>query len=427
MRIAVVGAGWAGLAAAMGATQRGRSGTLFEATRQPGGRARSLELALPDGGTATLDNGQHILIGAYRDTLAVMRQAGIDLRAVLHRMPLELRFPDGGGLAFPSWPAPLDAGWAILRARGWSWADRRSLLAHALRWQRAGFHCDPQASVGQLCKGLAPRVMQELIEPLCVAALNVPAERASATVFLRVLRDAMFGPAQSGWGASNLLIPKVDLGRLFPEAAVRWLAQHGAEVRLSARVGSLQPQAGGWRVDGETFDAVLLACPPWEAERLVAATGVPAGPWLQAVRGLAHEPIATVYVHGGPRLPLPMLALRSSTAAPAQFVFDRSQLGGPAGVLAFVASASQGDARTLESAVLAQAHALGWRVRPLKTVIEKRATFACTPGVVRPPASIAPGLWACGDYIEGPYPATIEGAVRAALEAVRALDAASPR
>lgn len=421
MRLAVVGAGWAGLAAAMAATRRGHAVTLFEATRQLGGRARSLDIALPGGGFATLDNGQHILIGAYRETLALMREAGVDPREVLHRMPLVLRFPDGGGLALPSWPAPLDAGWAILRARGWSWADKRSLLAHALRWQRAGFRCDPNLSVGQLCDGLADRVMQELVDPLCVAALNVPAERASAAVFLRVLRDALFGPAQSGWGASNLLIPKVDLGRLFPEAAARWLAQRGAQVRMAHRVMSVQPQARGWRVDGEAFDAVLLACPQWEAERLVSASGAPAGPWLQAVRGLAHEPIATVYVDSGPRLPLPMMALRCGPAAPAQFVFDRSQLGGPAGVLAFVVSASQGDARTLESAVQAQALALGWTVRLLKTVIEKRATFACTPGVVRPPMSVAPGLLACGDYVEGPYPATIEGAVRAGLAAVEAL------
>jgi hypothetical protein len=111
-----------------------------------------------------------------------------------------------------------------------------------------------------------------------------------------------------------------------------------------------------------------------------------------------------------------MLALHSGPEAPAQFVFDRSQLGGPPGLLAFVVSASEGDRETLEAQVLAQASGLGWNVRPLQTVVEKRATFACVPGLVRPPLAVAPRLWACGDYVEGPYPATIEGAVRSGLE-----------
>ena len=73
---------------------------------------------------------------------------------------------------------------------------------------------------------------------------------------------------------------------------------------------------------------------------------------------------------------------------------------------------------------MAQARALGWSVDPIKTVVEKRATFACTPGLRRPALQIAPGLLACGDYVEGPYPATLEGAVRAAQQAVQLLPAA---
>jgi hypothetical protein len=137
---------------------------------------------------------------------------------------------------------------------------------------------------------------------------------------------------------------------------------------------------------------------------------------------LRDEGIATIYATGGGRLALPLLALRSGTGAPAQFVFDRSQLGGPAGLWAFVVSASNGDQETLQRDVMAQAHALGWTsLEPLLTVIEKRATFACTPCLQRPPARIAPGLLACGDYVDGPYPSTLEGAVRSAIDAVAAL------
>lgn len=412
MRVAVIGAGWAGLAAAVAACDRGHAVSVFEAARVAGGRARTLAVRLPDGGEALLDNGQHILIGAYAETLKLMERVGVRPADVLLRLPLVLRFPDGDGLALPSWPAPLDVAAGILGARGWSWRDKLALLRVAGRWQRGGFRCAPTASVADLCAGLTPRVRDELIEPLCVAALNTPAARSSGEVFLRVIRDALFGRGHGGWGGSNLLLPRQELGRLFPDAAQAWLQAHGAQLRLGQRVQALQPAAAGWSLDGEPFDAVVLACPAPEAARLVDGH---AAAWAAQARALRHEAITTVYVTGGPRLPLPMLALRGGPRAPAQYVFDRAQLGGPPGLLAFVASASQGSREELEAGVLAQAAALGWKVEALQTVVEKRATFACEPGVQRPALRIAPGLWACGDYVEGPYPATLEGAVRSGL------------
>jgi squalene-associated FAD-dependent desaturase len=424
MKLAVIGAGWAGLAAAVAATRAGHNVTLLESSRVLGGRARSLPTTLPDGSTLALDNGQHILIGAYTATLQLMQETGIDPATVLLRLPLTLRFPGGDGLALPELPAPLDAAWGIARARGWSARDKASMLAAALRWQLARFQCDPLVTVTQLCSGVTPRVIEQLIEPLCISALNTPAVRSSGQVFLRVVRDALFGRGHGRWGGSNLLLPRVDLGRLFPLAAGQWLADRGARVVLGQRVQRIAARAAGWQVDGEAFDAVLLACPPSEAARLVrgAQADADVADWLARTEALTHEAIATVYASGGPRLPLPMLALHSSDGAPAQFVFDRSQLGGPAGLLAFVVSASPRDRDELQRQVLAQAAALGWHgLVPVQTVVERRATFACTPGLLRPSMQVAPGLLACGDYVDGPYPATIEGAVRSALSAAAAL------
>ena len=98
LRIAVVGAGWAGLAAAVRAVQAGHRVTVFEAARQVGGRARGLPLRLPDGRTVMVDNGQHILIGAYTESLRLMRTVGVDPDQALLRLPLVLRFADGSGL-----------------------------------------------------------------------------------------------------------------------------------------------------------------------------------------------------------------------------------------------------------------------------------------------------------------------------------------
>ena len=419
MKVAIVGAGWAGCAAAVEATRLGHQITVFEASRTAGGRARRV-MASVAGQPVALDNGQHILIGAYAETLRLIKELGVDESASFLRLPLTMQFPDGSGLKLPNWPAPLDAFAGILTAGGWSWADKLSLLKVALSWQLGGFACRAEASVSDLCRGLSPGAMASLIEPLCVSALNTPAERASGQVFLRVMRDALF--AQSG--GSNLLLPRVDLSTLLPDAALTWLAEKGGVQRLGVRVQAIRPVGTGWTVSGETFDRVVLACPPNEAARLVESSGVVAGTWLLQARSLQYEALSTVYVHAPQaRLRQPMLALPSSATEPAQFVFDRGQLGGPAGLLAFVISASNGESATLTEQVLKQAvrqlELAG--LQPVQTIVEKRATFACTPALQRPAAFVAPGLLACGDYIAGPYPATLEGAVRSGLEAVRSL------
>ena len=419
MKVAIIGAGWAGCAAAVEATRLDHAVTLFEASRTPGGRARRV-MATVAGQPALLDNGQHILIGAYAETLRLMADVGVDAEAALLRLPLTLRFPDGSGLQLPRWPAPLDAFAGILTARGWSWRDRFSLLKVALGWQLSGFECRPDQSVSDLCRDLTPGAMASLIEPLCVSALNTPAGRASGQVFLRVMRDALFARS----GGSNLLLPRIDLSALLPDAALAWLAAHASSPRLGTRVQTIALVAAGWHVDGEAFDCVVLACPPMEAARLVQGSGIAADAWIAQARGLRHEALTTVYVHApDARLRQPMLALPSNAAEPAQFVFDRAQLGGPAGLLAFVVSASSGDSAMLTRQVLAQAaRQLGLTaLQPVQTIVEKRATFACTPGLQRPADRIAAGLLACGDYVAGPYPATLEGAVRSGLAAARSL------
>lgn len=427
MKLAVIGAGWAGMAAAVQATRDGHQVTVFEAARILGGRARAVPGTLPDGREVLLDNGQHILIGAYTDTLRLMRDVGVDPQAALRREPLLLQFPDGGGLRLPHLPTPLDALVGIALAHGWPLRARWSLLREALRWQMAGFQCAPALSVAQLCQRLAPPVLQELIEPLCVSALNTPATQASAQVFLRVLQDALFGIP----GGSHLLLPRQDLTALFPAAAASWLQQHGATVQAGTRVTQLRATDAHWQLDGQPFDAVLLAASASESARLLVESA-PTAPdliassmraWAATASALRYEAITTVYAWGhDAALAAPMLALRCTPEAPAQFVFDRGQLGGPAGLLAFVVSASNAERDVLQGQVLQQAGAqLGLALQAVQTVVEKRATFACTPGLQRPPQAIAPGLLACGDYVAGPYPATLEGAVRSGLQAVARL------
>lgn len=405
-RFAIVGGGWAGISAAVALADTGHDITVFEMAPQLGGRARSVA------GEPPYDNGQHILIGAYRDSLALMRQLGVDPEAVLKRLPLALPYPGEPGLRLPPGSPLIAFTRGVLAHRGWPLSARLGLLLAAGGWLARGFRCDVRLSVAELCAGLPAAVKRDLVEPLCVAALNTPAPQASAQVFLRVLKDALF----SGPGSADLLLPRRPLSELLAGPATTWL---GERLRLATRVQKIEP---GWRVDGEAFDGVVLACTSVEAARLTADL---APAWSATAGALGFEPIVTVYLQSpGSALPSPMLALREGPDSPAQFVFDHGQLGGAPGRFAFVVS---GAAPWVErggcaEAVLAQAQReLTWAKPPVvdKVLTEKRATFACTPGLARPAAQIAPGLWAAGDYIAGPYPATLEGAVRAGTAAAQ--------
>lgn len=419
-RVAVIGAGWAGLAAAVEATRRGHDVALYEMAAQPGGRARSVAIDA----TTTLDNGQHILIGAYTQALALMRAVGVEPERVLLRRPLELLYPDGTGLRMPRGPVHLAFAWAVLRARGWSLAQRGALLARAATWLRHGMRNPGVQTVDDLCAGLPARIREDLIDPLCIAALNTPASEASATVFLRVLSDALFG----GRGHSDLLLPRTSLSALLPEPALRWLIRQGADCQLGRRVGQLARDGAGWRVDDQAFDAVVLASSAVEAARLVASVNPS---WSRSAAALRYEPIATLYLRrGAAPCASPMVALRSAAEAPAQFAFDLERLGSHAGIVAFVVSGARKwldhGMPALVDAVQRQAlrdlpGSFGGGATLVHAAMERRATFACTPELQRPPMAIASGLYAAGDHVQGPYPATLEGAVRSGLDAARAI------
>ena len=413
-QLTIVGAGWAGLAAAVAATQAGWHVQLFEASNIAGGRARSLQQSFAG---KPLDNGQHVLIGAYSQTLALMRTVGLNPHKLLKRIPLDLRFADGQGLSLPNWPLPLNMITGLSRARGWTLQDKTSLVQTAWGWHRARFECDLTWTVAQLCdaSGLSSRVMTQLIEPLCLSALNTPVNHASAKVFLRVLHDALLG----GSGSSDLLVPRVDLGALLPDACLQWLSTRGTDIHLGTRVSAAQVAALQHAATADR--AVLIACPPWEAARLTADI---APMWAFACAELTYTAIATVYLHckdvGFNGLARPMMALHSHAQAPAQFVFDKGALSEQHGLLAAVVSACTTErddvTKQVHDQVCEQLKLLN--VEIVQTVVEKRATLACTPMLDRPEPLVAKGLWACGDYICGPYPSTLEGAVRSGQQVV---------
>ncbi|MDI9333586.1 MAG: FAD-dependent oxidoreductase [Cytophagales bacterium] len=387
-RVAIIGAGWAGLAAAVRAVQAGHQVTVFESSRSLGGRARAVEVTLPSGERVTLDNGQHVLLGAYRETLDLMQTVGADLTGVLTRLPVKL---------------------ATLQTQHWTVFDYVSLARVLVGWCLRGFSCPQGTTVLALSQSASPRVMKDVIESLCLSALNTAPAAASGQVFLRVLKDAFLSKsyvyAGGKYASFDMLIPSVDLGSIFPSLASSWLQGKGARVRLGERVASLQALQS-------EFDHVVVATPPWEAARLLRDV---APDWAASVERLLYRAIATVYAQAPAdfELPKPMLALPSDAEHPAQFVFARREASG---LLAFVVSDAKGERETLEQRVLAQGEAkLGVALRAVSTIVEKRATLACTAPTKRPAKLVLAGLSVVGDYVDGPYPSTLEGAVRSAL------------
>lgn len=434
--VAVVGGGWAGCAAAVELAGKGARVTLFESSRTLGGRARGVEMQ-----GRLLDNGQHILLGAYKETLRLLTRVGVDPKRALLRLPLQMRYPPASrALDFlaPRLPAPWHMIVALVRATGLARQDKKALAQFftAARW--LGWRFDQDVSVSVLLEryGQTPRLARLMWHPLCLAALNTPPERASANVFMATLRDSL----GAGRAASDMLIPRLELSALFPQAAARYIDTHGGAVRSGAKVGALSRLPNGWELQcgGETggmFDAVVLATPPSASAALLAPLKGAAALAAQ-LDAFEYEPIATCYLQyeAGLRLPLPFCALLDEPAAQrfGQFAFDRGQLDpGQAGLLAVVISAAS-EAATLDQDTLAQAVAaqladafadprLG---APLwsRVITEKRATFACTPGLARPGnLTSLPGLVLAGDYTASDYPATLESAVRSGQAAAKAI------
>lgn len=311
-RYAVIGGGWAGLSAAVTLVRAGHHVSLYEAARHPGGRARSVEWQTGDGRRLMIDNGQHILLGAYHQTQEVMESIGIAPHSVFHRLPMRLETHGSAKfrLGMPQLPPPFHLFGALVAARGLSWADRAAAIRLGRSLKRDGWRARPDQTVAEWldAHGQTPRLRKYVWEPLGIAALNTPPQIASAEIFLNVLRDSL-GAARSD---SEMLIPKVDLGSVFPEPAVRFISERGATY-LGRRVTGLMPSEDGIQIFLDhnrrsedvpgiphgSFDGAVLAVsaehvPPilQNAEEQHRTFSAP----IRRCRGLSWQPIMTIYL-----------------------------------------------------------------------------------------------------------------------------------
>jgi squalene-associated FAD-dependent desaturase len=430
----VVGAGWAGLTAAVGLTATGWQVDLLDAAPRAGGRARAVEVRFGAARVA-VDNGQHLLIGAYRDTLALLARVGVDASSVLSRTPLRLRGPGGLDLRAAPLPAPLNLAWAVLRARGLSWAERRAMVSLVAALRLSGPQAVPDGATvdGWLAARRQPQSLRRRIwEPLCIGALNTPPERACARTFARVLCDALLARASD----SDFLLPVATLSEVLPDPTVGWLTAHGARVRLRTPCRALEPtDRDGWiaRTDDGPLaaDRVVLATPPRHVGRLL-------GEHLDhATRArldaFAHESIATVWLAWDAPVVLPEVTMLEEDVASGgfgQWLFRRERHApdGPrslAGVVVSAAGRGEVQPERLALAVARQVTAQTGCPPPdhARAIVERQATIRCDPARPRfEPHTLAKtlrGIALAGDWCWPAYPATLESAVRSGDAAAR--------
>ncbi|MDR1162626.1 MAG: hydroxysqualene dehydroxylase HpnE [Candidatus Accumulibacter sp.] len=427
-RIAVVGAGWAGLAAAVELCAAGMRPVVFEAAKQIGGRARRVEFH-----GHPLDNGQHILAGAYHETLRVMKRVGADPERLFHRFPLEIEHALAGfRLALPEsgniFGKTLNLAGAFFTAQGAPFDEKIAGARFVQSLKRRGFRLAEDCAASELYDrgGLRGKMRRYFWDPICLSALNTPPEKASAQILANVLRDTLDG-AQSD---TDFLLPATDMSALFPDAAAAFIDSNGGELRLQRRVGTFRSEAKEIFIDEEAFGHVILAVAPQHALTLLESHAE-ARAAAEILSTYAFETIGTVYAAYPEDVGLPARMRGMECDAPGaigQWVFDRGRLDERnRGIFSFVLSSSANGWEEYDDDALAlrlhrELETLLKRTLPAprwtRVVRDRRATLSCRPKLRRPSAETPiEGLQLAGDYVYADYPATIESAVRSGVAA----------
>lgn len=415
-RVAVIGGGYAGMSAAVELSRHDLDVTVFESSATLGGRARAIE--------AGLSNGRHILMGAYTETLRLLRFLGVSPR-LLWRIPFVVSTPGRMRMEASSMPAPFGPVLAILRARGLRGEDRLALfrLLKHLGVLRHTQHPDSTVSL-LLTTTRQTALLRELLwEPFCLAALGTTTERASAQAFTHALQDLIKSAS-----SSELLIPRVDMSELLPVPATLYLSRHGNAVRTLTSIERIRLDANRFVLDGDNWEGshyshVIVATQADAARRLLADFETLILLREQLAR-LETEAITTVYLAYQAEVSLPDPIIQVSGSIVRNLIDCGTRKDGTS-LLAGVIRTKAAHLGKADDAFVLETHWVLELMHPRlplpcwnKVVTERKAAYPSTPDVVRPRTITAVrNLLLAGDYVESPCPANIESAVRSGLAA----------
>jgi hydroxysqualene dehydroxylase len=427
--VGIIGGGVAGLAAATTLAEKGIETTVLEAGSQLGGRARNVAVEF-NSQVVQLDNGQHILLGAYHETLKLLKQIGVDEQQAFLRMPLTLEVRSltkrpSFKLSAPNYlPFPLNQLFGFLFCKGLTLSERFSVVSFMLRLKQSGYHQPVDTPLIDYLKQeqQSDNTIALLWEPLCLAALNTPINVASSKIFLNVLRDTFNGKKSD----SQLLLPKQGLSELFAQPVTRYIQERKGHVLTDHRVKSVTTKENGFLVTSKNttfeFSHIIFATSSLRLQDV--ASGLPklAAP-IEMASNYQFQPIYTVYLQyqSDTKLSSPMIGL---TGTVSQWVFDRGILCGQHGLMAVIISAEGTHQKLTHDALsLKIANELYQAFPQLKkplwhqVIAEKRATFSCSVDLPRPSNNTRQSnVYIAGDYTYADYPATIEGAVRSGIK-----------
>lgn len=421
-KIIIVGGGWAGLSAAVELCKSGHHVTLLEAAKQLGGRARAV-----NSGEMHVDNGQHLMIGAYTDMLALLKKVGIPEHDGFTRKNLflsvkSLKFK-GLTLKAPSLPAPINLLVAFLSCKGLSISEKCQGIIATNRLIKQKISATADYSVSELLNrcGIPQAIQKNMHIPLCIAALNTQPEEASARLFVRVMHDTF----NAKRAASDFLFPKYDLSTLFVKPIEQYLRQNHIQVKLNSKVSSLivheDAVKGVILTNNEKIlaDEIIIAAHFPQAIKLIK-TSPQLSTLLSEFEHLVEEPLITLYYQFEKHisLPEPMIGVVDGYS---EWIIDRGTVGDK-GLIAVVISSSGSHLNLSRSQlaiqVLKELKQLFEHLGQPKDILvlkESPATFKCTVGIDahRPNANTGvKGLWLAGDYTNTGLPATLEGAIR---------------
>jgi len=402
-RVHVVGAGLAGLAAALSLSRAGRSVVVHEAAGQAGGRCRSyFDRTLG----CRIDNGNHLLLASNEAALDYLAETGATTSLTGPVRP-EFAFHDlAVGHTWSVRPNPGRIAWWILARRRRVPGSGPLDYLRALRLLVARREATVMDVLGP---GL---LMERLWRPLTVAALNAEPEVAAASLLLAVLRKSL----GRGGRWCRPLVVRDGLAESFVDPALATLERRGVAVAFGRRLRAIGLQGdraasldfGEVSVELGPADGVVLAVPPMAAEALLPGLVVPRdSAAIVNAHFLLDRPAA---LPGG----APFVGLLGGTA---QWLFLRGRIA------SVTVSAADRLAEEPADALLAllwrdTAAALGTpdaALPPGRIVKERRATFRQTPAEAarRPPAgTVWRNLALAGDWTDTGLPATIEGAIR---------------